>query len=78
MFKAPKKVINELETIRRRLLWDGNSNKRKIHWINWEKILKKKKDGGLGVNCLRPMNLALPIKWWWGHYRKNQPYGLSV
>ncbi|KAK1419926.1 hypothetical protein QVD17_29367 [Tagetes erecta] len=32
MFKAPSKVINELEAIRRKFLWEGNAERRRSHW----------------------------------------------
>lgn len=65
MFKAPKKTVSELEKIRRKFLWGGNCQHKKIHWVGWNMVAKSKCDGGLGVGCLRSMNLALLCKWWW-------------
>nr|KAJ0202709.1 hypothetical protein LSAT_V11C500285080 [Lactuca sativa] len=65
LFKAPKKVIAVLEGIRRRFLWGGVENCKKIHWVAWETITRPKKLGGFGVGDLRSMNIALLAKWWW-------------
>lgn len=65
LFKAPSKVIEKLESIRRNFLWGGDENKKKIHWIAWDNIIKPKWLGGLGVGCLLTMNIALLAKWLW-------------
>ncbi|XP_071694272.1 uncharacterized protein [Rutidosis leptorrhynchoides] len=41
MYKAPKKVINKLEGLRRNFLWGGDCVRRKLCLVNWatEKIL---------------------------------------
>lgn len=63
LFKAPKKVIDCLEKIRRKFLRSGKVNNRKINWISWKTIVFPKEKGGLGVGCLRVMNVALLAKW---------------
>lgn len=40
-------------------------NEKKINWVAWNTVVKPKKFGGLGVGCLKWMNLALLAKWWW-------------
>ncbi|KAL4580934.1 hypothetical protein LXL04_017140 [Taraxacum kok-saghyz] len=65
VFKAPTKVIDALEGIRRRFLWAGNKEGRKIHWVSWNKIVLPKDKDGLGVGDLRSMNVALLGKWIW-------------
>ncbi|GKV37932.1 hypothetical protein SLEP1_g45894 [Rubroshorea leprosula] len=42
----------------------GGGEERKIKWVNWDKVCKKKEEGGLGVRELRKFNLALLGKWW--------------
>ncbi|KAI3507508.1 hypothetical protein L1887_22495 [Cichorium endivia] len=74
LFKAPKKVINSLESIRRNFLWGSYGENRKIHWIAWSDIAKPRKFGGLGVNCLKEMNIALLTKWIWR--LRSQPHSL--
>ena len=65
LFRAPVAIAEELEKIRRRFLWGGNSDKRKIHWVSWEKVTARKSDGGLGVGSIRDLNTCLLLKWWW-------------
>ena len=65
LFKAPLKIIADLEKIRRRFLWGGGDANKKICWISWDKVLTPKKSGGLGVISLRAANLALLGKWLW-------------
>ncbi|XP_022023995.1 uncharacterized protein LOC110924275 [Helianthus annuus] len=69
-FKAPVSVLKTLEGIRRRFLWRGGANGNKIRWVVWERILKGKKGGGLGVGGIKEMNLGLLTKWWW-RYKNN-------
>ena len=65
LFKAPTTVTDALEKIRRRFLWGGDENNRKIHWVSWDKIVDPKSEGGLGVGSIRTLNTSLLVKWWW-------------
>ena len=65
MFKAPKKVLRELEKIQRNFLWGGNEEQKKISWVKWSQVCKPKCEGGLGVKNLYLFNLALLAKWRW-------------
>ncbi|XP_076947972.1 uncharacterized protein LOC143620074 [Bidens hawaiensis] len=49
LYKAPTKVIDELESKRRNFLWGSTDNRRKIHWVAWEWVTRPKKDGGQGL-----------------------------
>nr|KAJ0212898.1 hypothetical protein LSAT_V11C400187120 [Lactuca sativa] len=65
LFRAPRKIINLLDSIRRRFLWGGDDDKKKINWVAWDMVNKPKDNGGLEVGCLDSANLALLAKWWW-------------
>lgn len=65
LYKAPDKVIDELERIRMRFFWGNNENRRKIVWIAWKKVISSKENGGLGIGSLKAQNTALLGKWWW-------------
>lgn len=65
LFKAPMKVIHELEAIRRKFIWGGCGNVKKINWIAWDVLIRPKHMGGLGIGCLKEMNIALLSKWLW-------------
>ncbi|KAL7599579.1 hypothetical protein Lser_V15G26444 [Lactuca serriola] len=66
LFKAPQGIIDKLEMIRHRFLW-GNCGepKKKIHWVEWSKVIAPISDGGLGIGSLFAQNTALLVKWWW-------------
>lgn len=65
LYKAPEKVLQELERIRMNFFWGGSMEKRKVAWISWKKILGPKESGGLGIGSLKAQNFALLGKWWW-------------
>lgn len=65
IFMAPTGVVEKLEAIRRKFLWGGNKNERKIHRVSWDKVTASKEDGGLGVGSIRALNIGIIVKWWW-------------
>ncbi|XP_021986463.1 uncharacterized protein LOC110882867 [Helianthus annuus] len=65
VFKAPKAVLKTLEGIRRKFVWGQVGNKIKICWYRWNKMLRSKRHGGLGMGGLESFNLAMVAKWWW-------------
>ncbi|KAJ0589761.1 putative RNA-directed DNA polymerase [Helianthus annuus] len=65
IYKAPKKVIGDLEKIIRRFLWGGSSDVSKMHWVAWERVSLPKSKGGLGLSNLLDINVALLTKWGW-------------
>lgn len=71
IFKAPKKVIDSLESMRRRFVWGGDMEKKKICWVSWSKVMAPKEKGGLGLGSLRALNLSLLVKWWWRYKVEN-------
>lgn len=51
--------------IRSILLWGScGGPKKKIHWMEWSKVIAPIFDGGLGIGSLLAQNIALLIKWW--------------
>ncbi|CAN1823558.1 Putative ribonuclease H protein At1g65750 [Linum perenne] len=65
LFKAPYFVINKLEKWQRNFLWNGCSEERGFHAVNWNIVKADVVHGGLGVVDLRSMNSALLCKWLW-------------
>lgn len=65
LFVAPIGVLNTLEGIRRKFIWGCVEDRKKIHWVAWEKITAPKDMGGLSVGSIRALNLSLLTKWWW-------------
>lgn len=59
-FNLPVGLCDEIEKRLRNFLWgDG------IHLVSWDKVMKEKKEGGLGIRSLRSMNLAFLAKLGW-------------
>nr|GEV57985.1 putative RNA-directed DNA polymerase, eukaryota, reverse transcriptase zinc-binding domain protein [Tanacetum cinerariifolium] len=70
-FKAPKKIINKLESIRRSFFWGGSMDENKISWIAWDKVLSPRNHGGLGTDSLSSCNQAMLANWWWRFRNEN-------
>ncbi|KAK1282985.1 hypothetical protein QJS10_CPB22g00578 [Acorus calamus] len=63
IFKAPTGVLQILDGIRRRFLWQGaDDSGRKVHLVHWDRICSRKNKGGAGVMNLSDMNRALLCK----------------
>ena len=70
-FKAPKKIISKLESIRRNFFWGGSVDGNKMSWIAWDKVLSPRDRGGLGIGSLTSCNQAMLAKWWWRFRNEN-------
>ncbi|XP_020267043.1 uncharacterized protein LOC109842598 [Asparagus officinalis] len=65
-FKLPKWVINAVDKIRRKFLWNGSHSFSRAKFIvNWGTVCKSKEEGGLGVIDIPSFNSALLSKWIW-------------
>lgn len=78
LFKMPAKVANKIEKIQRQFLWGDSDNKRRLHLVNWEKIRRHKKHGGLGIKRLLEHNSALLAKWWWRFNKEKEALWVKV
>jgi hypothetical protein len=65
MYLLPKTVIKRMDKNRRKFFWQGGSLRKKYHLVQWNKICRSKKKGGLGIKNLRKLNVSLLCKWWW-------------
>lgn len=72
IYKAPKAVLEKIESIMRHFLWAGSSEEKKINWVAWDIISSRKKTGGLGIHKLQHVNDALLLKWTW-RFKKEGP-----
>nr|KAJ0219540.1 hypothetical protein LSAT_V11C300110260 [Lactuca sativa] len=61
-----------LESIICRCFWGGSSDKNKIPWVAWKKVLNSRDDGGLGIGSLTAFNYVLLAKWWWRFRNDNR------
>ncbi|GJZ10125.1 RNA-directed DNA polymerase, eukaryota [Tanacetum coccineum] len=65
IFKAPKGVLKEMESIRNNFFIGADPSDKKITWIAWDKVLASKIKGGLGILSFFALNRALILKWVW-------------
>jgi hypothetical protein len=63
---APVTIIQKMEALFRRFLWEGGNNtRRKLHLISWEKVAKPFSEGGLHFKNMHVQNIALGAKILW-------------
>ncbi|WMV37869.1 hypothetical protein MTR67_031254 [Solanum verrucosum] len=56
IFPLPSKVRKRIDKIRRNFIWQGHKKKRAFHLVNWDVLIKSRKDGGLGIRNLNAHN----------------------
>ena len=61
----PTKILNSVDRLSRNFLWGSTKSKKKIHLVNWKKITKPKRDGGLGIQAAKAKNIANLAKLNW-------------
>ena len=61
----PKRVIDQINAACRLYLWHGEVDNRAPGNVNWEKVCRPKKEGGLGIRHLQVWNLAVVGKIAW-------------
>jgi hypothetical protein len=47
-FQLTKGQCDELTAISSRFWWGDGKDKRKVHWVSWEKMCSSKRSGGMG------------------------------
>lgn len=60
-----EKVIRQVKSICRSFLWHRSAESSSPGNINWEKVYKSKKEGGLGIRNLKTWNLTAMGKIAW-------------
>ena len=64
-FKLPLGLCHEIEVLIRKFWWGQREEKRKIHWLKWDKMTKAKVEGGMGFCDLALYNDSLLAKQAW-------------
>ncbi|XP_024039517.1 uncharacterized protein LOC112098126 [Citrus clementina] len=72
--RLPTTTITKIEQQRRRFIWSGNSEVKKLHLVNWVDVCHSKLSEGLGLKNLMLMNKALLMKLGWGLLVNNNSY----
>lgn len=63
----PKKVLEQLEKIRRGFLWETNYSSHKLHLMKWSEVTQPECNGILGFTNLTINNKCLLMKWLWSY-----------
>ncbi|KAG5586681.1 hypothetical protein H5410_047115 [Solanum commersonii] len=72
LFPSPSMVRKRIDKFTRNFIWQGNNEKRSLHLVNWDILIKSKKDGGLDIMNLNAHNHSLLMKWLWRSQESNQ------
>ncbi|KAI3741088.1 hypothetical protein L1987_58755 [Smallanthus sonchifolius] len=43
LYRAPVKVVEDLESLIRKFLWGGSSEEKKLHWVAWDRVASPKR-----------------------------------
>jgi hypothetical protein len=65
LFLLADGIHASFDKILARFFWEGVSDKRSYHWVNWPEVCQPKDQGGLGTIKSRYFNAALMVKWIW-------------
>ncbi|GJX34960.1 hypothetical protein Tco_0246517 [Tanacetum coccineum] len=65
LYKVPKAVLHEMESLHSNFFNGVQGVDRKISWVKWTKVPASKKYGGLGVSNFYALNRALLFRWVW-------------
>lgn len=68
----PIHLCDKLDKINRDLLWGSTNEKRRLHLVGWEKVIRPKEEGGLGIQLARAKNIALLAKLNWHMYHEKE------
>ena len=63
----PAYLCDKLDRINRDFLWGSTKKKkekrrRRLHLVGWNKVVRPKEEGGLGIQVARSKNIALLAK----------------
>lgn len=64
-FKLMGRLYDELKALIARFWWGQKNEKRKIHWVGWDRLCNSKFQGEMGFKELPTFNMALLVKQGW-------------
>ncbi|XP_026416712.1 uncharacterized protein LOC113312175 [Papaver somniferum] len=65
VYKWPKTIIKECESIIRNFVWTGDPSTRKVITLKWGSVCSPMDEGGLGLRRLEILNKPLLMKLYW-------------
>jgi hypothetical protein len=74
LFRIPTKFAEAVDKIQRNFLWTGTEKKKGMPLISWDQVCKPIRGGGLAIQKIRSMNIALLAKQGWRVYHENKQW----
>jgi len=71
MYLLPKAICKRIDN-KEKIFLAGRGLKKKYYLLKWEKIIRPKKKGSLGIQNIRKMNQSLLCRWWWKLEKKEK------
>jgi len=56
------RILDGIDQVNQNFLWGTLETQKRIHWVGWQKVIKSKKEGGLGLQIVKGRNMALLAK----------------
>jgi len=64
-FDLTKSLCDEMSRMICRYWWAQQDKENKMHWVSWEKMCRRKEEGGLGYRDLHLFNLSMLARRGW-------------
>jgi hypothetical protein len=59
VFRFPDSIVDDFNQIIRNFWWGDEHNRRRMHWMSWDKVTRPKSYGGMGFRDFHMFNQAL-------------------